>query len=235
MRTRRRERHSERAILILRHKTLTPIYNKACHVAAATPAIIASLYILTRAGRMPHLMRVFLLWRSNGNSPQHLRPMGNKHSINSTTFLLPSPCKTPKIATMAEIVPKAKSLCQRCGQIFRDPCLHGTQHHYYSIQELERAAFEKCYICRVLWKAFSEKQPSNVIVNPVVSTTPISTYELRHKVTYAKDISEISFTVDKNDALKGGRVFRFTLQGVNGELKTRSSIAKRILILYREV
>lgn len=102
-------------------------------------------------------------------------------------------------------------LCERCSQIFRGSCPHGEQDHYYSVRELERAAFDKCYICRVLWQAILDRAPDDVRVN----SKPISKYRMRHKVPYTDEISELSFVVDQNGVLNGGRSFLFCLQNTS--------------------
>jgi hypothetical protein len=128
-------------------------------------------------------------------------------------------------------------LCERCSQIFRGPCPHGEQDHYYSVRELERAAFHKCHICRVLWRAISDRAPDDVRANltddtghGVVPSKPISKYRMRHKLLYTKEISELSFVVHHNGVLNGGRAFLFCLQNTSGKLKATLIVAKRTLI-----
>lgn len=128
-------------------------------------------------------------------------------------------------------------LCARCSQIFRGPCRHGEQDHYYSVRELEQAAFNKCNICRVLWQAISDKVPNDVRVNPtevtghrVIPSRPISAYRMRHKVLYTNEISELSFVVDQNGVLNGGKAFLFCLQNTSGKSTATLIVAKRALI-----
>jgi hypothetical protein len=128
-------------------------------------------------------------------------------------------------------------LCDRCSRIFRGPCRHGTQDHYYSVRELEQAAFDKCHICRVLWQAISDKAPDDARVSSteaadhrLVPSKPISKYSMRHKVLYTNEISELSFTVDKKGVLNGGRAFLFCLQNMRGKSKSTLTVAKRALI-----
>jgi hypothetical protein len=130
-----------------------------------------------------------------------------------------------------------KILCERCSQIFRGPCPHGDQDHYYGVRELEQAAFDKCHICRVLWRAISDRAPNDVRVNltdatshRVVRSKPISKYRMRHKVLYTNEISELDFVVDQNGVLNGGRAFLFCLQNTSGKLKATLIVAKRTLI-----
>ncbi|KAF2472698.1 uncharacterized protein BDR25DRAFT_353021 [Lindgomyces ingoldianus] len=128
-----------------------------------------------------------------------------------------------------------KMLCKCCSQIFRGPCPHEERDHHYSVRELEQAAFEKCHICRVLWKGISNKAPHKVKANPTEATghrhvpsKPYSKHRMRHKVLYTNQISELSFVVDRNGVLNGVQGFLFCLQttsdGHNLLGKSRSAL-----------
>ena len=116
-------------------------------------------------------------------------------------------------------------LCQTCQKIFRGSCAHkeyNHNHHIY-VYQLERAAFELCHVCQVIWRGISDRPPTiakEAFEAPpeeeAFTTKPISKYRVEHRSSRSRDNnhnnSELSFVVDKNGVDSGGRSFTFCLQ-----------------------
>jgi hypothetical protein len=120
-------------------------------------------------------------------------------------------------------------LCQTCQRIFRDFCPYKESDHHSYVHELEQAAFEACSICRVLWRAISDRPPGHPKeiseisgIQGAVNMKPISRHRIRHQSNREKGISELSFVVDKDGVNRGGRAFTFCLQAISGEGNTLS-------------
>ena len=114
-------------------------------------------------------------------------------------------------------------LCQTCQNIFRGSCLHQNSNHHLHVHQLEQAAFKACRICQVLWHAISDRAPSTAEIaleapgmQETVVNKAISQYNIRHEPTQGGDnnynISELSFTVNKNGIDHGGTAVTFCLQ-----------------------
>jgi hypothetical protein len=119
-------------------------------------------------------------------------------------------------------------LCKTCQNIFQGPYPHKRSDHHSYISQLERAAFEECCICKVLWNAISGRPPTGIEealeaprMQEAVAMKPISQYDIRHKSSRSRDnvydISELSFIVDQKGIKNGGRAFMFCLQPMRGE------------------
>lgn len=126
-------------------------------------------------------------------------------------------------------------LCQTCQNIFRDSYPHKNSNHHLYVHQLEQAAFEACRICRVLWHAISDRAPSTAEIaleasgmQETVVNKAISQYNIRHKPTRWRDniynISELSFTVNKNGIDHGGKEITFCLQPRRSETTPLSGI-----------
>jgi hypothetical protein len=59
-------------------------------------------------------------------------------------------------------------LCQTCQNIFRGPFTSKYVTHHASIYDVQRAALDNCYICRVLWTVISPLPPNQY---PIPATT----------------------------------------------------------------
>ena len=188
---------------------------------------------------MPRMSLVGRLWVAlplPRNSDCCLQCEPQTHELT----LFPVPIRKPDTTDLtckSRVFPTMKMLCKRCSQIFRGPCSHGEQDHYFKVRDLEWAAYNNCHICRVLWQAMSDEAPKNVGLNPTEGTSqrdvllkPISKYHMRHKVLYTNEISELSFVIDRNGVLNGGRAFLFCLQNTSGKSKAMLMVAKCTLI-----
>lgn len=94
------------------------------------------------------------------------------------------------------------------------------QDHHLESHALERAAFERCYICRVLWRAISDKSPSVKITEThttkenAVNSEPVSRYRVIPKPYWSKHISEVNFTLYKNGTDEDDQTFTFYLSSM---------------------
>ncbi|KAE8396135.1 heterokaryon incompatibility protein-domain-containing protein [Aspergillus alliaceus] len=112
-------------------------------------------------------------------------------------------------------------LCQTCQQIFSESFRHQQSDHYYDILELEQAAFNSCYICRTLWRAFSDLPPrefnkdqDSLHTKSKAASKSISQYYMRHLSPEKNGLIELDFVVDKNGVDRKGRLFTFFLQNI---------------------
>ncbi|KAH7119527.1 heterokaryon incompatibility protein-domain-containing protein [Dendryphion nanum] len=113
-------------------------------------------------------------------------------------------------------------LCQICQKIFRNSYPSKRTEHHCTVDELQQAALEACYICRVLWYGVSALPPDDPKANSdtvkaqgATNTKPVSKYDIRRKADQGKETLELSFIVDKHGVGSGGRAFTFCLQATS--------------------
>lgn len=126
------------------------------------------------------------------------------------------PAKFPDVHTM---------LCKICNQIFRGPCRVTDHDHHLDSHSLERAAFECCDICQVLWRAISDNSPNgetsdtHTAQGNVEDPNPASRYYIVHQSYWTKGVSEVNFTVykksNKNGIDRSIRDFTFYLSRID--------------------
>lgn len=116
-------------------------------------------------------------------------------------------------------------LCWTCQDIFQGECPHKDINHHLYIYQLQQSASEECFICMVLWRAVSDRRPQELQEAAEGPThgnletgaeRPVSKCRLSHKSSWMSDnpnnISELSFTVNRNGVVNGGTSYTFCLQ-----------------------
>ena len=114
-------------------------------------------------------------------------------------------------------------LCQTCQNIFRGSCWHQKPNHHFYIHQLERAAFERCHICQVIWRGISDRLltiAKEAFEAPpeqgALIRKPILTYYLESRSLLSRVnnnyISQLSFVVENDRVVGSPQAFTFFLK-----------------------